>query len=228
MIDCEWRVDQVLRSVEKGLPVRPPIRQRQSIAVWRKGDDVRYRVLGDLERRALRLIRSGTQFENVCQSVASRRENRKVPTAMMEMLARWVADGLLVREQKTENVTHRGERVLLSKHWPAVRGNRGRNRGLHKLLQESAGTIRITATDHAVNGVLWPKLPKPSREYPEISESTSQSTVASQTSSFTLWTFLWPGILSLATLSILESHMFAVVEKECARGVKRMDEASIS
>lgn len=121
VLDCEWRVDQVLCSVEKALPIRPPLRQRESIAVWRKDDAVRYRVLSDLERLALGLIRSGTQFESVCQSVPSRRGDRKVPTAIIEMLARWVADGLLVREQKTEDVTDRGGRALLSKRWPAVR-----------------------------------------------------------------------------------------------------------
>jgi DNA-binding transcriptional LysR family regulator len=39
---------------------------------------------------------------------------------------------------------------------------------LSELRDRPAGTIRITATDHAVDTLLWPKLPKFPRQYPEI------------------------------------------------------------
>jgi DNA-binding transcriptional LysR family regulator len=39
---------------------------------------------------------------------------------------------------------------------------------LSELREKPAGTIRITAVDHAVDTVLWPKLAKFLREYPDI------------------------------------------------------------
>ena len=39
---------------------------------------------------------------------------------------------------------------------------------LAELRQKPAGTIRITATDYSANTVLWPKLPKLLRGYPDI------------------------------------------------------------
>ena len=39
---------------------------------------------------------------------------------------------------------------------------------LSELRDKPAGTIRITAGEHAVNAILWPKLTKFLREYPDI------------------------------------------------------------
>jgi DNA-binding transcriptional LysR family regulator len=39
---------------------------------------------------------------------------------------------------------------------------------LSELREKPAGTIRITATDYAADGILWPKLTKLLRRYPDI------------------------------------------------------------
>jgi DNA-binding transcriptional LysR family regulator len=39
---------------------------------------------------------------------------------------------------------------------------------LSELRQKPAGTIRITAIEHATDTVVWPKLAKFLREYPDI------------------------------------------------------------
>jgi hypothetical protein len=98
LLDCEWRVDELLGAVEQKRFVPAPVCGRRSIIVWRKDCDVSYRALGDVERRALANIRCGNEFKLVCEAIAAESGEAAAPALMSKMLSRWLADGILVRE----------------------------------------------------------------------------------------------------------------------------------
>ena len=74
---------------------------------------------------------------------------------------------LLTRTTRSVSATEAGERLLLTV------GHRFEEieaelQALSELREKPAGTIRITATDYAADTILWPKLAKFLREYPDI------------------------------------------------------------
>jgi DNA-binding transcriptional LysR family regulator len=74
---------------------------------------------------------------------------------------------LLTRTTRSVSPTEAGERLLLTV------GHRFEEietelEGLSELREKPAGTIRITTTDYAADTILWPKLAKLLREYPDI------------------------------------------------------------
>jgi DNA-binding transcriptional LysR family regulator len=74
---------------------------------------------------------------------------------------------LLTRTTRSVSPTEAGERLLLTV------GHRFEEieaelEALTELREKPAGTIRITAGEHAVNAILWPRLTKFLRDYPDI------------------------------------------------------------
>jgi hypothetical protein len=110
IVDCEWRVDELLRQIEASAveaveneptldaPAHAPI----SILVWRHNSQVDYRALKHPERPALELASTGASFAAICESVAGAAEGNSVaPVALINrLLARWLEDGLLVLADK--------------------------------------------------------------------------------------------------------------------------------
>jgi DNA-binding transcriptional LysR family regulator len=74
---------------------------------------------------------------------------------------------LLTRTTRSVSPTAAGER-LFHKVGPRFEEIAVELAALSELRQKPAGMIRITATDYAANTVLWPKLQKLLREYPDI------------------------------------------------------------
>ncbi|QCP52596.1 LysR family transcriptional regulator [Trinickia violacea] len=74
---------------------------------------------------------------------------------------------LLTRTTRGVSPTEAGERLLLSVG-PHYEGIESELTALNELREKPAGTIRITAHDHAIDTVLWPKLAKLMAEYPDI------------------------------------------------------------
>src|SRR3974390_2575599 len=74
---------------------------------------------------------------------------------------------LLTRTTRSVAPTEAGER-LLRNIGPRFDEIEAELAALGELREKPAGTIRITAIDYAANTVLWPKLPKFLREYPDI------------------------------------------------------------
>jgi DNA-binding transcriptional LysR family regulator len=74
---------------------------------------------------------------------------------------------LLTRTTRSVSPTEAGER-LLHTAGPRFEEIEGELEALSELREKPAGTIRITAIDHAADTVLWPKLAKLLREYPDI------------------------------------------------------------
>jgi DNA-binding transcriptional LysR family regulator len=74
---------------------------------------------------------------------------------------------LLNRTTRSVSPTEVGER-LLHTVGPRFEEIEAELQALSELREKPAGTIRITAIDHAADTILWPKLAKLLREYPDI------------------------------------------------------------
>ena len=74
---------------------------------------------------------------------------------------------LLTRTTRGVSPTEAGERLLLNAG-PYYDGIEAELAALSEFREKPAGTIRITAHDHAVDTVLWPKLAKFLPDYPDI------------------------------------------------------------
>src|SRR3984957_6410084 len=74
---------------------------------------------------------------------------------------------LLTRTTRSVSATEAGER-LLHTLGPRLDENDAEPAALSELREKPAGTIRITATDYAADIILWPKLTKFLRQYPDI------------------------------------------------------------
>ncbi|WP_064695913.1 LysR family transcriptional regulator [Rhizobium aegyptiacum] len=74
---------------------------------------------------------------------------------------------LLTRTTRSVSPTAEGER-LLKVIAPRFEEIEGELFSISELGEKPAGTIRITAEDYAIDTVLWPKLEKVLRQYPEI------------------------------------------------------------
>jgi DNA-binding transcriptional LysR family regulator len=74
---------------------------------------------------------------------------------------------LLTRTTRSVAPTEAGERLLrtLAPRFDSIEAEL---EALSELREKPAGTIRITATDYAADTILWPKLAKFLREYPDI------------------------------------------------------------
>lgn len=74
---------------------------------------------------------------------------------------------LLTRTTRSVAPTEAGERLLRTL-LPRLDDIESELEALSNLREKPAGTIRITATEFAIDSVLWPKLPKFLRRYPDI------------------------------------------------------------
>jgi DNA-binding transcriptional LysR family regulator len=74
---------------------------------------------------------------------------------------------LLTRTTRSVSPTEAGER-LLSTVAPRLEEIEAELAALRELREKPAGTIRISATDYAADTILWPKLSKFLRNYPDV------------------------------------------------------------
>lgn len=75
---------------------------------------------------------------------------------------------LLTRTTRSVSVTEAGERLLLTVE-PRLREIEAELIAVTEFGDTPAGNIRITATDHVIDTVLWPKLARVLPKYPQIS-----------------------------------------------------------
>jgi hypothetical protein len=94
ILDCEWRVDELLDLAGTGDPIATPERRATAILVWRQDNEVYRRRLEPVERIALGLIREEATFGAVCEAVAPQLGADTV-REINAMLARWLRDGIL-------------------------------------------------------------------------------------------------------------------------------------
>ncbi len=74
---------------------------------------------------------------------------------------------LLTRTTRSVSTSEAGERLLQTLR-PRFEEIEDELAALSELRDKPAGTIRITAAEHAANSVLWPKLAKFLPDYPDI------------------------------------------------------------
>src|ERR687892_1743326 len=74
---------------------------------------------------------------------------------------------LLARTTRSVSPTEAGERLLLAAG-PRFEEIEAELEALSELREKPAGTIRITAGDHAVHTILWPKVTRVLAAYPDI------------------------------------------------------------
>lgn len=74
---------------------------------------------------------------------------------------------LLTRTTRSVSPTEAGERLLRTAG-PRLEEIEAELEALSELREKPAGTIRITAGDHAIHAILWPKLAKLLPKYPDI------------------------------------------------------------
>jgi DNA-binding transcriptional LysR family regulator len=74
---------------------------------------------------------------------------------------------LLTRTTRSVSPTEAGER-LMQNLGPRFEEIEAELAAINELRDKPAGTIRITATDYAANAILWPKLAKLLRRYPDL------------------------------------------------------------
>jgi DNA-binding transcriptional LysR family regulator len=74
---------------------------------------------------------------------------------------------LLTRTTRSVSPTEAGERLVLTVA-PRFEEIEAEMKALTELREKPAGTIRITASEHAVSAILWPKLTKFLRHYADI------------------------------------------------------------
>src|SRR5947209_3696177 len=74
---------------------------------------------------------------------------------------------LLTRTTRSVSPTAAGERLLLTVG-PRLEEIEAELEALSEFREKPAGTIRITAGDHSVSSILWPKLAKFLPKYPDI------------------------------------------------------------
>jgi hypothetical protein len=97
LVRVSWRVDEVAKAVMQNLAPPAPSAEDVTIVVWRM-DQVNYRVAEAAEAIALNMIETGADFASICAAIAEADGDEEAPHLINRLLARWVDDGLLLRQ----------------------------------------------------------------------------------------------------------------------------------
>jgi hypothetical protein len=98
IVELDWRVDQLLRTVERGEPWCMPQREPVKILVWRRDAQVFYRALELDELQALTFAEGGASFAAICEAVAAASSDPTPAARINRLLGVWLAHGLLTRD----------------------------------------------------------------------------------------------------------------------------------
>lgn len=93
----EWRVDELLSAVEKGDKWVKAPHETTTLIVWRRATQVNYRKLDEVEIGALAVLRNGASFAAICEAIATAAGESDQVALIGRLLARWLADGIIVR-----------------------------------------------------------------------------------------------------------------------------------
>jgi len=104
IVDSEWRVANILRAIEQGQEWKDPTPEKASVLVWRQNAQVHYRDLELPERDALTVVSRGASLATICDAVAAAAEEPEHLAQIGRLLARWLADGIIV---SVDDVTSR-------------------------------------------------------------------------------------------------------------------------
>jgi hypothetical protein len=96
IVHSEWRIVDLLDTVEHRREWTDPEHEKASVLVWRQDALVHYRSLEPVERDALVLVSKGASFASVCEAVAASAEESNHVGLIGQLMARWLADGIII------------------------------------------------------------------------------------------------------------------------------------
>jgi hypothetical protein len=97
LLRFSWPVQQLRAAWDSGLDMPQLEPATTWVLVCRRGEEVRYREVSDVESYALRSVQAGDEFGSTCARIAQTIGAAEAPRRALEMLERWLADGLLAR-----------------------------------------------------------------------------------------------------------------------------------
>jgi hypothetical protein len=96
IVHSEWRIADVLHTIDQGREWTDPEHEEASVLVWRQNALVNYRYLEHAERDALVIVAKGASFAAVCEAVAAGAEELNRVALIGQLMARWLADGIIM------------------------------------------------------------------------------------------------------------------------------------
>jgi len=98
ILRLEYGVAELLRAVEEEREWKAADASAVEVIVWRRNSRVFYRELEKVEERAIAALPGDVTFAKICELVAEDHETTRDPVEELNrLLARWVADGILMR-----------------------------------------------------------------------------------------------------------------------------------
>jgi hypothetical protein len=99
LLDLGWRAGEVARAVGEGREWTRPDPGPACYVVWRRRDNrARFREIDARERAALGRALTGASFDEICEAWSHGNAGPESAAPIAALLARWLADGVLVRE----------------------------------------------------------------------------------------------------------------------------------
>jgi Putative DNA-binding domain len=96
IVHSQWRISDVLHTVEQGREWTDPEHEEASVLVWRQNALVNYRNLEPVERDALLIVSKGASFAAVCEAVAAGTKEPNRVALIGRLMGRWLADGIIM------------------------------------------------------------------------------------------------------------------------------------
>lgn len=95
IFDLDWPVHRLRRAWSSAQPLPALARRATTVLVHRHDEQVFVRALGGLEARALVWVREGRGFGEICGRAVDEYGDAGSPDAVLALLERWLAEGLL-------------------------------------------------------------------------------------------------------------------------------------
>lgn len=95
LLELGWQVDDVWDRAQRGEPPGEAGAAASALLVWRQNLRVYHRPLEELERDCLRLLLRGEPFADWCEHAAGLVGDEQAAEAVVGVLQRWLADGVL-------------------------------------------------------------------------------------------------------------------------------------
>ncbi|HUO03787.1 MAG TPA: DNA-binding domain-containing protein [Candidatus Binataceae bacterium] len=97
ILAVKWRVSGLLAAIAGNRKWKPSARGDVKVLVWRRNARVFHRELEPAEEHALAAAARGTTIARICDLIASSMRHGNSVAEANRLLARWIADGILVR-----------------------------------------------------------------------------------------------------------------------------------
>ena len=96
VIEASTAVDEIWKATSAARALPEPEPRATTLRIWREGLQVFHRPLEPVERAALAAAASGQTFASVCEAAARTVGDEAAPEAVLRVLGRWLADGMIV------------------------------------------------------------------------------------------------------------------------------------